>query len=159
MMKDAKSVGMRMNLTSAYRTYMKQVYLFKNKIERLEREGYSHEKAVKEAGTVVAVPGTSEHQLGLTLDFVTGSYKNLDEGIRNTKEYQWTEKHAWEYGYVIRLKEDAANTMAGVMYYYTIREAIAMSNNTKKKLNSLEGVGTKIEASESYWTVTVKIDE
>ena len=50
-MKDAKSVGMRMNLTSAYRTYMKQVYLFKNKIERLEREGYSHEKAVKEAGT------------------------------------------------------------------------------------------------------------
>ena len=47
MMKDAKSVGMRMNLTSAYRTYMKQVYLFKNKIERLEREGYSHEKAVK----------------------------------------------------------------------------------------------------------------
>ena len=106
MMKDAKSVGMRMNLTSAYRTYMKQVYLFKNKIERLEREGYSHEKAVKEAGTVVAVPGTSEHQLGLTLDFVTGSYKNLDEGIRNTKEYQWTEKHAWEYGYVIRYPKD-----------------------------------------------------
>ena len=80
--------------------------LFKNKIERLEREGYSHEKAVKEAGTVVAVPGTSEHQLGLTLDFVTGSYKNLDEGIRNTKEYQWTEKHAWEYGYVIRYPKD-----------------------------------------------------
>ena len=106
MMKDAKSVGMRMNLTSAYRTYMKQVYLFKNKIERLEREGYSHEKAVKEAGTVVAVPETSEHQLGLTLDFVTGSYKNLDEGIRNTKEYQWTEKHAWEYGYVIRYPKD-----------------------------------------------------
>ena len=59
----------------------------------------------------------------------------------------------------VRLKEDAANTMAGVMYYYTIRDAIAMSNNTKKKLNRLEGVVTKIEASESYWTVTVKIDE
>lgn len=40
-----------------------------------------------------------------------------------------------------------------------IRDAIAMSNNTKKKLNRLEGVVTKIEASESYWTVTVKIDE
>ena len=46
------------------------------------------------------------NQLGLTLDFVTGSYKNLDEGIRNTKEYQWTEKHAWEYGYVIRYPKD-----------------------------------------------------
>ena len=49
--------------------------------------------------------------------------------------------------------------MAGIMYYYTIRDAIAMSNNTKEKLNSLEGVVTKIEASESYWTVTVKIEE
>lgn len=109
MIKDAKKDGMRMNLTSAYRTYMKQVYLFKNKIERLEQQGYSHEKAVKEAGTVVAVPGTSEHQLGLTLDFVTGSYKNLDEGIRNTKEYQWTEEHAWEYGYVIRYPKDKSD--------------------------------------------------
>ena len=52
-----------------------------------------------------------------------------------------------QVGDQVRLKEDAANTMAGVMYYYTIRDAIAMSNNTK------------IEASESYWTVTVKIDE
>ena len=64
-----------------------------------------------------------------------------------------------QVGDQVRLKEDAAKTMAGVMYYYTIRDAIAMSNNTKKKLNSLEGVVTKIEASESYWTVTVKIDE
>ena len=59
----------------------------------------------------------------------------------------------------VELKEDTANTMAGIMYYYTIKDAIAMSNNTKKKLNRLEGVVTKIEASESYWTVTVKIDE
>ena len=64
-----------------------------------------------------------------------------------------------QVGDQVRLKEDAANNMAGVMYYYTIRDAIAMSNNTKKKLNRLEGVVTKIEASESYWTVTVKIDE
>ena len=64
-----------------------------------------------------------------------------------------------QVGDQVRLKEDAANTMAVVMYYYTIRDAIAMSNNTKKKLNRLEGVVTKIEASESYWTVTVKIDE
>ena len=28
----------------------------------------------------------------------------------------------------VLLKEDVANTMAGIMYYYTIREAIAMSS-------------------------------
>ena len=30
----------------------------------------------------------------------------------------------------VELKEDTANTMAGIMYYYTIKDAIAMSNNT-----------------------------
>ena len=48
------------------------------------------------------MPGTSEHQLGLTVDFLTRNYRVLDEGIRNTKEYKWVEEHAWEYGYVIR---------------------------------------------------------
>lgn len=64
-----------------------------------------------------------------------------------------------QVGDQVRLKEDTANTMAGVMYYYTIRDAIAMSNNTKEKLNRLGGVVTKIKASESYWTVTVKMEE
>ena len=101
-MADAKEDGMNISVTSSYRTYMKQVELFKKKIERLEKDGCSHKKAVEEAGKVVAVPGTSEHQLGLTVDFVTGSYRTLDEGIKNTEEYQWVEEHAWEYGYVIR---------------------------------------------------------
>lgn len=59
----------------------------------------------------------------------------------------------------VQLKEDASSTMAGIMYYYTIREAIAMSNNTKERLGSLEGVVSRIEASESYWTVTVDVEE
>ena len=59
----------------------------------------------------------------------------------------------------VELKEDTANTMAGIMYYYTIKDAIAMSNNTKKKLHRFEGTVKSIEASESYWTVTVEIEE
>lgn len=59
----------------------------------------------------------------------------------------------------VQLKEDASSTMAGIMYYYTIREAVAMSNNTKERLGSLEGVVSRIEASESYWTVTVDVEE
>lgn len=102
MVRDARKEKIYLSVTSSYRTYSKQVSLFKNKIARLEAEGYTHAKAVEEAGTVVAVPGTSEHQLGLTLDFVTNSYKKLDEGIRDTKEYQWVEEHAWEYGYIVR---------------------------------------------------------
>ena len=59
----------------------------------------------------------------------------------------------------VRLKEDTSSTMAGIMYYYTIREAVAMSNNTKERLKTLEGTVIRIEASESYWTVTVELEE
>ena len=68
MVKDAKKDGMQMtSLLLPTVLYAKQVYLFKNKIERLERAAVTAMKRLsKEAGTVVAVPGTSEHQLGLT---------------------------------------------------------------------------------------------
>lgn len=64
-----------------------------------------------------------------------------------------------QVGDKIQLKEDAISTMAGIMYYYTIRDAVAMSNNTKKRLHGLEGTVRAIDAKESYWTVTVDIEE
>ncbi|MBS6397058.1 MAG: hypothetical protein KH452_07900 [Clostridiales bacterium] len=59
----------------------------------------------------------------------------------------------------VRLKEDASSTMAGIMFYYTIRDAVAMSNNTKERLHNLEGTVSAIDEKESYWTVTVEVDE
>ena len=59
----------------------------------------------------------------------------------------------------VRLKEDTASTMSGLMYYYTIREAVAMSNNTKQRLKTLEGTVRSIRQEEGYWTVTVEINE
>jgi hypothetical protein len=59
----------------------------------------------------------------------------------------------------VYLKEDTANTMAGIMYYYTIRDAVAMSNNTKEKLAKLEGVVTSVISEEGIYTVIVSIEE
>ena len=59
----------------------------------------------------------------------------------------------------VSLKEDSLSTMAGIIYYYTIRDAVAISNNTKKRLSSLEGTVRSVEAKESYWTVTVDVEE
>ena len=59
----------------------------------------------------------------------------------------------------VRLKEDTAATMAGIMYYYTIRDALAMSNNTKQRLKNLEGTVSSVREEEGYWTVTVEISE
>ena len=64
-----------------------------------------------------------------------------------------------QVGDKVSLKEDTSSTMAGLMYYYSIRDAIAMSNNTKQRLRALDGTVSRIEAKESYWTVTVDIEE
>ena len=59
----------------------------------------------------------------------------------------------------VDLKEDVANTMAGIMYYYTIREASAMSNITKQRLKTLEGIVTDVIEEEGIFTVWVEIPE
>ena len=64
-----------------------------------------------------------------------------------------------QVGDYVELKEDSSSTMAGVMFYYTIKDAVAMSNNTKKRLRKKEGTVSAIDAKESDWTVTVDIDE
>ena len=63
MMDACRDAGYEPLICSAYRTQETQQSLFNNKVSALEGEGKSHDQAVQEAGTVVAVPGTSEHQL------------------------------------------------------------------------------------------------
>lgn len=59
----------------------------------------------------------------------------------------------------VELKEDQASTMAGVMYYYTIKDAIAMSSNLRRPLGRLTGTVRKVEQQVSIYMVTVEIDE
>ncbi|HIT91067.1 MAG TPA: hypothetical protein IAC41_11720 [Candidatus Merdenecus merdavium] len=57
----------------------------------------------------------------------------------------------------VYLKEDTANTMAGIMYYYTIKDAVAMSNNTKDRLQKLEGDVLSVVSEEGIFTVIVEV--
>lgn len=59
----------------------------------------------------------------------------------------------------VELKEDTLSTMAGLMYYYTIVPAVAMSNNTKKRLSVLKGTVLNVVNQDSVFTVTVDIPE
>ena len=59
----------------------------------------------------------------------------------------------------VELKEDVASTMSGVIYYYTIKPAIAMSNNIKERLSSLHGIVKSVVSEEGVYTVTVIIDD
>ena len=115
MMDACRAAGLDPKICSSYRTQDKQQELYENKIQRLMDEGYSYERAVEEAGTVVAVPGTSEHQTGLALDIVDASYQILDEEQENTQVQQWLMEHSWEYGFVLRYP-NGKSEITGIIY-------------------------------------------
>ena len=110
-----KRDGYQIWIASSYRTMQKQTSLFENKVANLKREGYSETEARREAGTVVAVPGTSEHQLGLAVDLVSSEYTGLDERQEQTRSYQWLVKHCAEYGFILRYPNGKTG-VTGIIY-------------------------------------------
>ena len=77
--------------------------------------GYDAEEADQKAATVVARPGTSEHELGLAVDIVDASYQQLDERQKSTPVQQWLMEHCWEYGFILRYP-DGKSDLTGIIY-------------------------------------------
>lgn len=108
--------NVRIIALSAYRDFEYQKELYENKVQRLQQEkGYSVDKAREEAATVVAVPGTSEHQLGLALDLVDARHVKLDESQENTAAYKWLYQHCAEYGFIVRYPNGKTD-ITGIIY-------------------------------------------
>lgn len=58
----------------------------------------------------VAVPGTSEHQLGIAVDINADSAYSTGAQV-----YTWLENHAYEYGFVQRYPSDKTD-ITGINY-------------------------------------------
>lgn len=106
MMNDCRRAGLRPVICSSYRTQEKQQMLFDNQVEKWKNKGYSVDEAKMQAGKLVAVPGTSEHQLGLALDIVDISYQLLEEEQENTPTQKWLLENSWKYGFILRYPKD-----------------------------------------------------
>lgn len=115
MMNDCFAAGGIPTICSAYRTWEMQEYLYQNKIERVMYSGVSYEEAPKVAAMTVAVPGTSEHQLGLALDIVDENYPNLDEWQENTYTQRWLMENSWKYGFILRYPNGTSD-ITGIIY-------------------------------------------
>ena len=115
MLDACREAGLSPVICSSYRTREKQEKLFQNKVERLIAQGYSRENAKTEAAKTVALPGTSEHQLGLAVDIVDRSNQNLDRTQETTAVQQWLMAHSWEYGFILRYPDEKSET-TGIIY-------------------------------------------
>ena len=115
MLDTCRAEGLSPLICSSYRSYEKQQSLYQNKVSRLTAQGYAREKAEAEAGKTVAVPGTSEHQLGLAVDIVDVENQNLDSSQERTAVQQWLLAHSWEYGFILRYPNDKSE-ITGIIY-------------------------------------------
>ena len=115
MMKACRAAGMDPVVCSSYRTWAYQEQLHQKRIERFIKNGYAREEAAEMAATIVAVPGTSEHQLGLALDIIDNDNWSLDESQAKMPTQKWLMEHSWEYGWILRYPDDKSE-ITGIIY-------------------------------------------
>lgn len=102
-------------VVAGYRTQEKQQSIYDEKLQSYLDQGYSQEEAVAQTEQWVALPGTSEHQLGLAVDLVDASYQVLDEAQASTPAQQWLMAHCWEYGFILRYPAEKQD-ITGIIY-------------------------------------------
>jgi zinc D-Ala-D-Ala carboxypeptidase len=99
MIKDMRAAGLKPVVRSAYRGYYDQVATY---------ERWQQEKPDR-AGMISALPGHSEHQLGLALDFSSPELPDLvgdptavfNSAFIETSEGKWLAMNAHQYGFTM----------------------------------------------------------
>lgn len=130
MKKNAFKEGLDINIASAYRSYSYQIEVFKHYLDLIGE---------KDTLKRVALPGSSDHQTGLAIDYFSFR-KNSDGSIfpytdikEEDTEYKWIKNNSYKYGFIIRFpkgKEDITKVMfepwhiryvgkdiSGIIYY------------------------------------------
>lgn len=129
MLKDAADAGYPVLIRSAHRTISYQKMLFTNKVNAYLNMGYSQQAAEAEAGKWVAVPGTSEHNLGLVVDIVNKGYTGeLEQYFEEDPLFDWLVNNCADYGFILRYPK-TKEAVTGIVYepwhYRYVGEEIA----------------------------------
>lgn len=110
MFDDMRAVDIYPVVSEGFRTREEQQQMMDEKTSAYETEGYSHSDAVYLAEQYVALPGTSEHELGLAVDI------NADKGLSDDWDvYQWLADNAHLYGFILRYPSDKSD-ITGIDY-------------------------------------------
>ena len=86
---------------SAYRSVARQKELYDSSVKKYLQQGKSQEEAEKLTDEYINKPGSSDHNLGLAVDFnyVDNKFEKLDG-------FKWLKKNAENYGFVLRYPKD-----------------------------------------------------
>ena len=108
MLEDCVEAGYEYEFNSAYRSIQVQKDILSARTQEHIAIGYTAEEAYAKARETVALPGTSEHHLGLAVDVLNASKAEK-------KALEWLGEHCWEYGFILRYASDKAH-ITGIVH-------------------------------------------
>lgn len=108
MLEDCEAAGYPYTFNSAYRSIKVQEDILSLRTQEYMAAGLNEQEAYSEARKTVALPGTSEHHLGLAVDI-------LNQEFAEKKALDWLGTHCWEYGFILRYAEEKA-PITGIVY-------------------------------------------
>ncbi|WMJ23834.1 M15 family metallopeptidase [Paludicola sp. MB14-C6] len=103
LMKEAENSNIKLCINAAYRSYEQQQKLFDERVNKYVNEGLSTTLAKAQTIKWVALPGESEHETGLAIDFGVLGDTTWEQG------YSWLEKNAFKFGFIYRYPKDKIN--------------------------------------------------
>lgn len=105
----ARTSGINLHVAEGYRSEEEQEDMMEEKIESFIEEGKSEGEAKKLARKWVALPGTSEHQLGIAVDI------NSQISTPSGPLYSWLANNSYKYGFILRYPPNKVS-ITGVKY-------------------------------------------
>ena len=131
MMNDIRMDGIsNIWVQSAYRSIERQKELYDNSVQKYLKQGKTQEEAEKLTDDYINKPGSSDHNLGLAVDF-----NNVDNNFEDLDAFKWLKKNAENYGFVLRYpkhKEDITKISYESWHWRYVGEEHA------KKMNDLD---------------------
>lgn len=125
--------GHQLQFLSGYRGYDYQNKKYKEAYDAFIKKGLPAEEAALETSKTWDTAGTSEHQLGLAVDFMTQTYQHKGVDFDKTPEFNWLVENAYKYGFVLRYPADKTQ-ITGVAYkpwhfrYVGLEDAMLMNS-------------------------------
>ena len=131
MMNDIRKDGIsNIWVQSAYRSIERQKELYDNSVKKYLKQGKTQEEAEKLTDDYINKPGSSDHNLGLAVDF-----NNVDNNFEDLDAFKWLKENAENYGFVLRYpkyKEDITKISYESWHWRYVGEEHA------KKMNELD---------------------
>lgn len=123
LLKGAKNSDIDLKIISAYRSFGEQSSL----------KGAYTVNYGSGANTFSADQGYSEHQLGTTIDFTTPSVGATFSGFAKTAEYEWLNKNAYKYGFILSYPKDNVYYQYEPWHFRFVGKSLAKRLNEEKQ--------------------------